>query len=99
MKLCTNINRHKTICREQELLFQLHFLRNYAPLKFLLSKSYPLYNLNTIDNFDTIESIFMKLYTNINHNQMMCKKKRTPPTFFTELCPFDFFPMKIMSAL
>ena len=27
------------------------------------------------------------------------KRTITPPTYFTELCPFENFPMKIVSAL
>ena len=69
MKLGTNINHHQTMCREQEPTLHLHFLRNYAPLKFFLWKLCPLYI------FDTIQNIFMKLCRNVNHHQMMCKEQ------------------------
>ena len=36
MKLRRNINHHQTMCREQESLLHLQFLRNYTPLKFLV---------------------------------------------------------------
>ena len=42
------------MCREQEPKLHVHFLLNYAPLKFFLWKSCPLYN------FDTVQNIFMK---------------------------------------
>ena len=57
------------MCREKELQLFIHNLHNYAPLKFILRKSCPLYNFNTIKN------IFMKLCTNINHYQTICREK------------------------
>ena len=83
------------MCREKEPLLHLHFfLQTYAPLKFFLCKSCPLYN------FHTVKNIFMKLGTNINLYQSMCKKKNFYSTyFFMELCPFEIFLMKSVSAL
>ena len=93
MKRCRNINHHQTICREQESWLHLHFLRNYAPSKFLVWKSCPLYKFYTIKNI-------LKLCTNINHHQTMCREQEPNPLiFFTELCPFEIFAMKIMSPL
>ena len=75
MKLDTNINHHQTMCREQEPELRLHFLRNYSPLKFFWWKSCPL------NNFDTVQNIFMKLCSNINHHQTMAEKKNCNSTY------------------
>ena len=93
----------KTQCR-CDIAFHGILVYGMMPLwSFFLWKSCLLYNFNTVQN------IFMKLCTNIYHYQTICReplldqvqRKRTitPPTFFTELCPFEIFPMKIMSAL
>ena len=66
-------------------------LRNCASLKFFPWKSCPLYNFNTIKN------IFMKLCTNINRCQKMCKKRKrtiTTPTFLRNYAPLKFFLWK-----
>ena len=81
MKLGTNINRHQTMCREQEPTFHLHFLWNYGPLKFFLWKLCPLYNFNTDKN------IFMKPCTNINHHHTKCREYQdTVKNIFVKLC-------------
>ena len=44
----------------------------------------------------------MKLSTNSYKppsDHVQSKRAMTPSTFFTELCPFEIFPMKILSAL
>ena len=50
-----------------------------------------------LHNSDTIQDIFMKLGTNVNHHQTMCREQE--PAFFTELCHFEIFLMKMVSAL
>ena len=69
IKLGTNINHHQTMCRKQEPTLHLHFLQNYGPLKFFWLKSCLLYNS------DAMQNIFMKLCTNINHHQTMCREQ------------------------
>ena len=94
MKLGTNINHHQTMCRNKNRHSTYSFLRNYGLLKVFLWKSCPFYNL------DIVQNIFMKLCTNLNPHQTMCRKKiRNSAYTFTELCPFEMFPMKIVSAL
>ena len=53
-----------------------------------------------LHNSDTFQDIFMKLGTNINYHQTMCREQELTLHlhFFTELQPFEIF-MKIMSAL
>ena len=67
--LGTNINHHQTMCKERRTDTSLTFLRSYGPLKIFLWKSCPLYN------FDTNMNIFMKLCTNTNKHQSMCREK------------------------
>ena len=94
MKLCGNINHHPTMCRELVPKLCLYFLRNYGPLNFFWWKSCPLHN------FDTVQNIFMKLCGNINHHQTMCREQEPYlHLHFTDLCPFEIFPIKIVSAL
>ena len=54
------------------------FLLNYAPLNIFLRKVCPLYNFNSVKN------TFLKLCTNINHYQTMCREKEMiiPATVF-----------------
>ena len=54
------------------------FLRNYTPLKILLWKSCPL------NNFHTVENIFMILCTKINHHETMCREQK--PKFHLHCC-------------
>ena len=49
---------------------------------------------------DTVKDIFMKLGTNVNHHQTMCREQEpTLHLHFTEFCPFDFFSYKSRSTL
>ena len=59
------------MCREKETLLHLHFVWNYAPLKFFLLNFCLLYNFNTLKN------IFIKLGTNIKYHQMMWGEKES----------------------
>ena len=78
MKIGTNINHPQTMCRKQKPTRQLHFLRNYGPLKFFLPKSCPLYN------FDTVQNIFIKFCRNINRHQTMYRGKE--PLLYLHFC-------------
>ena len=90
MKLGTNINRHQTMYREQELTLHLHFLQNYGPLKVFLWKLCQHYNL------DTVQNIFLKLCTNINHHQMTCRDKEPELHlhYLRNYAPLKFFLWK-----
>ena len=55
--------------REKKTVTPSTFLRNYAPFKLFLLESCPIFNSNTVEN------IFMKLGTNINHHLPMCREK------------------------
>ena len=71
------------------------FLKNYAPLKFLLWKSCPLYNFNTVEN------IFIKL-VQIKTTIRRCaenKNRNSTYIFLKNYAPFENFPLKIVSAL
>ena len=86
------------MCREEEPTLNLHFLRNYGPLKIFLQKSCPLYNFNTVQN------IFMKLCRNINHHKTMrplynFNTSRTLSWNHYQTMCSEEEPMKIVSAI
>ena len=61
MKLGTNIKQHRRRVENKNHTSCYVFMQNNAPLKLLISKSYPHYN------FKTFIDIFMKLGINIKH--------------------------------
>ena len=92
MKLGSNVNHHQTMCREQEPTLNLHFSRNYGPLKCFLRKSCPLYY------FDTVQNIYMKLCRNIkpSSDDVQRTGTDTQPNFsrnyaHLKFCPFEIF--------
>ena len=67
MKVCTNLNHDRTMCREQEPLLHLYFFTELCPFEILVWKSCPLYNLNTW-NFVQIWTIIRRCAENKNRN-------------------------------
>ena len=57
-----------------------------------------VYFLSPLHNSDTVQDIFMKLGTNINHHQTITRID-TPSVCGMELWPFEIFALKIVSAL
>ena len=81
MKLC-RIRR----CAQKKNRNYLHFTV-LCPFEIFAMKTRPLYN------FNTVKHIFMKLCTDINHYQTMCREKEATLHlhFHRELCPFEIF--------
>ena len=65
-----------------------YFLQNKAPLK-LVSKSYPLYDFNTVINVSMKLGANIKLHWDKNHNS----------SIFSELFSLGIYNMKIVSVL
>ena len=96
------------------VMFPVYILHFYTPVKdglyyvvpFVRPSVHPSVRQSVnfscpLLNSDTVKDIFMKLGTNINHHQTMCREQESTLHlhFFTELWGFEVFGMKIVSAL
>ena len=70
MKLGTNINHYQTSA-ENKNRYSISIFMELWLFEFFLMK------IVSLHNFDTVQNIFMKLCTNINHHQTMCRKKES----------------------
>ena len=85
MILCTNENMIRRSAEKKDQNSTCIFTE-FFPLKIWILKSCPL------NKSQTLLDIFMKLCTNIKHDQTVCKEQG-PLIYlhFTELCPFKNF--------